>query len=120
MSDHASPYLDLWKDWQPAVALEQKAAGSELKEPATGLTGVTFRVALTEQGAPITGLENIAATEVGSTGVYRAAVNLATLTSALPSANPAYAHGTVVYLQVFKTGDIETEAFRKTLRRTKY
>lgn len=118
--DIASPYLDMWKDWEPEVLIRRKNAAREW-EPATGLSNVTFQISLTEQGAAIGALTGIPAIEAaGAPGHYVGAVDLAALTSELPEANPAFAHGTKVYLQVVKAGDIQVEAIEKTIRRTRY
>lgn len=113
MARTPSPYIDTWKDWEPAVRI-RNAKG----ELATGLTGITFSVSLTEQGAAIGTLTGITATEDGTTAEYVGAVDLSTLTSQLPALT--YPHGTVVYLQVTKSGDIVVEPIRKKIRRTVY
>lgn len=116
-----SPYLDMWKDWEPEVYIATKDPATREWIPAVALGGVTFRVALTEQGAAIGALTGIAAVEAGAgaPGHYVGAVDLATLTAELPD-GATYPHGTAVYLQVFKTGDIQVEAIRKVIRRTRY
>jgi hypothetical protein len=119
--DLSSPYIDMWKDHEPDVGLQQRDAATREWVPSTGLT-ITFRYSLTEQGAAIGALTNIAATEAGIVGDrarYVGAVDLSLLTSEMPD-GATYPHGTKVYLQVVKTGDIVVEAFEKTIRRTKY
>jgi hypothetical protein len=109
----SSPYIDMWKDWEPAVRVRNGKG-----QLVTGLTGLTFSVSLTEQGAAIGSLTGIAATEDGTTAEYVGAVDLGTLTSQLPSIT--YPHDTVVYLQLSKAGDIVVEPIRKRIRRTVY
>jgi hypothetical protein len=113
MARESSPYLDMWKDWEPAVRV-RNAKGALV----SGLTGLTFRVSLTEQGAAIGTLTGIAATEDGTTAEYVGAVDLATLTSELPS--NTYPHDTIIYLQLHKAGDIVVEPIKKRIRRLVY
>lgn len=116
----SSPYLDMWKDWEPEVLIRQKDTATREWVPAEGLTGVTFRVSLSEQGAAIGALTNIPALEAaGAPGRYVGAVDLATLASELPD-GVTYPHGTPVFLQVVKPGDIQVEAIKKLIRRRRY
>jgi hypothetical protein len=120
--DASSPYIDMWKDWEPDVGIKRRHATTRKWEPATGMVGITFRVSLTEQGAAIGTLTGIAATEAGivnDEARYVGSVDLATLTAQMPD-GPTFAHGEKVYLQVFKPGDIQVEAVQKTIRRTLY
>jgi hypothetical protein len=127
MPDVSSPYIDMWKDWEPDVLLLQRNAQTREWEPATGLVGITFRVSLTEQGAPIGTLHSIPAieaalaeSEFGLGARYVGVVDLSVLTSEMPAADPLYADGEEVFLQVLKPGDIVVEAIRKVIRRTRY
>ena len=118
----ASPFLDMWKDYEPDVGLSRRNATTREPEPATGLTNLTFRLSLTEQGDPIGALTGITATEAGAIDHYAryvGAIDLAVLTSEMPDGD-TYAHGVKVYLQLWKSGDIQVEAFQKRIRRRKY
>jgi len=117
-----SPYIDMWKDYEPDVGLRRRNEDTREDEPATGLTNVTFRLSLEEHGAAIGALTGIPATEadpVDDYARYVGTIDLALLTSEMPDGD-TYAHGTKVYLQVFKSGDIQVEAFEKRIRRRKY
>lgn len=115
----ASPMLDTWKDAEFEVSILRKNTASGALEPATGLTGATFRVSATEQGAAIGTLTGIVASERSSTpGTYSAVVDLATLTAQLPAGT--YPHDAELWLQLFIAGDVQVEAWRKRLRRTKF
>jgi hypothetical protein len=118
----SSPFLDTWKDWQPAVRLLQRDEDTLKWEPATGLLGITFRVSATEQGNAIGALTNIPTSEAagpdGDGGFYVGSIDLAVLTSELPELT--YPQDTDVFLQVVKPGDIVVEAIKKTIRRRKY
>ena len=118
----ASPFLDMWKDYEPDVGLSRRNVTSREPEPATGLTNLTFRLSLEEQGDPIGTLTGITATEAGTTdhfARYVGAIDLATLTSQMPDGEE-FAHGVEVFLQLWKSGDMQVEAFRKRIRRRKY
>jgi len=117
-----SPFLDMWKDYEPDVGLSRRNATTRSPEPATGLTNLTFRLSLEEQGDPIGALTGIAATEAGTTdhfARYVGAIDLATLTSEMPDSDE-FANNVKVYLQLWKSGDIQVEAFQKRIRRRKY
>ena len=120
--DVSSPYLDMWKDWAPEVRIFEKDDDTRKWKPSTGMS-ITFRVSDTEQGPAIGTLTGLVTTEApgddGLGGIYVGGVDLATLTSQLPD-DATYPHGTAVYLQVVKTGDIQVEAIRKVIRRVKY
>lgn len=110
-----SSYLTATEDWVPEVEITTKNATTGVLEPATGLTGVTFLVSLTRGGSAISGLGSISASERGTTGIYYAVVDLATLTTNLPAAT--YPDGTKVWLGLAKTGDIASRWWPKIIRR---
>jgi hypothetical protein len=112
-----SPYIDMWMDYEPDRLVQKKHATTRKLVPDESLTGCTFRISATEQGSPIGTLTDIAATHAAG-GHYVGAIDMATLQAQLPALT--YPHGTNVYLQFFKSGDIQVDSVRKQIRRTRY
>ena len=88
-------------DFEPDVLIRRKNALTRAIEPATGLTGVTLRIALTPAGAAVGGC-TVAAAEAGTTGRYFGVIDTAQLVTDLA----AYESNTV-YLIAAKTGDFD-------------
>lgn len=59
-------------DDEPEKVVTRKQAGTGEREPATGLTGLSFRLAATPSGVAIHATLNQSATERGSLGIYSA------------------------------------------------
>ena len=98
MSTRGEPiYLD-GNDDMARVALTRVNTTTGEDEAATGLTGLTFRVAATENGSAINAALSVAAAEIGTTGEYYAVLQGSDLTTYLAT----YA-GKDVY-QVFGDG----------------
>jgi len=96
--------LNISSDFEADFALTRRNATTRLEEPATGLSGVTARIAATPTGTALGSL-TAALTEAGSTGRYVGVFDAAALTSALST---AYV-GLTVYLICSKSGDIDGE-----------
>lgn len=116
--DMSSPYIDLWKDYAPEVYVESKDS-TRTWGPETGISGATFQISATEQGDPIGALSGIAASHISTApGHYVGSIDMSLLQTELSELT--YPHGTDVYLQFKKSGDVEVESFRKRIRRSKY
>ena len=77
-------YLD-GNDDEPEETVTRKNAATGATEAATGLTGLTFRLSATPNGAAINAALSKSATERGTLGVYRATFEGADLTAQLGS-----------------------------------
>jgi len=110
----ASSYLYPTEDAELEVTLEVKDGATGEMEPATGLSGCSFRIAATKGGSAIGSL-TFAASERGTTGIYYAVADTATLVSDLPEAT--YPDGVQVWLGFYKTGDVEGRWWPKRIRR---
>ena len=110
----ASSYLYPTEDAEFEVTLEVKDATTGVVEPATGLSNVSFRIAATKGGSAIGSL-TFSASERGTTGIYYAVADTATLVSGLPEAT--YPDGSQVWLGLYKTGDVEGRWWPKRIRR---
>ena len=75
-------YLD-GNDDEPETTLTRKNATTGASEPATGLAGLTFRLAATRNGAAINAALSKSATERGALGVYYATFECSDLTTQL-------------------------------------
>ena len=110
----ASRYIWLTEDQEFEVELSRRNATTGDLEAASGLTGLAFTLATTPGGAAIGGM-SFSATERGSTGIYAAVADLATLQAGLDAST--YPDGTAVYLVLTKSGDIASRSWRKIIRR---
>jgi hypothetical protein len=79
----ASPiYLD-GNDDEPEETLTRKVAATGATEAATGLTGLTFKLSATRNGAAINAALSKSASERGTLGIYYATFEGADLTAQL-------------------------------------
>ncbi len=111
-----SAYLTLTEDQEFEVEITRKNATTGVQEAATGLTGLVYTIAATPGGSTIGSL-TFNASERGTTGVYYAIADTATLTSGLSSST--YPDGSIVYLLLTKSGDIASRSWKKIIRRQK-
>lgn len=95
--------LNIYADFEYDFKLTRKNATTRAVEPATGLSGVTGRFALTRTGTALSGTST-ALTEAGTTGRYVGVLDAAALAAAL-----AAELGKVVYAICSKSGDIDNE-----------
>lgn len=95
--------LSIYSDFEPEVRVTRKNSSTGATEAATGLTGMTARIAATPTGAALGSL-TVSLTERGTTGVYAGILDTAALVSAL-----AASLNTTVYLIFSKAGDIDRE-----------
>ncbi len=93
--------LNINEDFEFDFLITRRNPTTRVKEPATGLSGVTGRLALTKTGAALGGTST-SLTEAGTTGRYVGPVDTATLVAALT----AYV-GQVVYAIPSKSGDFD-------------
>lgn len=77
-------YLD-GNDDEPEHTLTRKNATTGAVEPATGLSGLTFRLSLTRNGAAINATLSKTAAERGTLGIYYATFDGSDLTAQLAS-----------------------------------
>jgi hypothetical protein len=110
----ASSYLWLTEDQEAEFEFSRKNASTGVLEAATGLTGMTVHIAASAGGSVI-GALTFNLTERGTTGIYYAVMDTATLVSGLAAAT--YPDGTALYLVVSKSGDIASRSFRKLVKR---
>jgi hypothetical protein len=110
----SSSYLYLTEDAEFEVVMEVKAGATGTLGAASGLTSLSFRIAATKGGAAIGSL-TFTASERGTTGIYYAVADTATLVAQLPEAT--YPDGTQVWLGLYKTGDVEGRWWSKRIRR---
>jgi hypothetical protein len=99
--------IDCALDFDAEVMIRRKNTSTRVTEEATGLSGVTFRLAATSGGAAINAALSGTASEAGSTGRYVYTFDVADLQTHLI---PTYLNATV-YLVVEKSGAISTMSF---------
>jgi hypothetical protein len=85
-------------DDEPEVTLTRRNATTGADEAATGLTGLTFRLSLTRNGATINAALTKTATERGTLGIYYATFEGSDLTTYLA------AHAGRTIYQIFGDG----------------
>lgn len=90
------------EDFLASEDLEQPATTTGIWGAATGLSGVSFRIAATKTGSAIGSLTGSATERSATAGRYYAVFDAATLTSDLAS----YV-GTIVWCILSKSGDID-------------
>lgn len=117
-NEESSPFLDTFADALLQVRMKRPNATTRVMEPAAGITGGRLRISATEQGGAIGVLDYAATEATGKPGTYWAVADLADLTSALPALT--YPHGSTVYIQFYKAGDVAVKAFPKSVRRFEY
>jgi hypothetical protein len=100
--------LPLDNDWEFEYALTRKNATTGANEPATGLSGLTCRLSLTDGGAAINGALNVNAAERGTTGIYSGIFAGSDLRTYLTA-------GTVIY-EVFGDGVHVTSSVPRIVR----
>lgn len=110
----ASAYLWLTEDQEAEFEFSRKNATTGALEAATGLTGMTVHIAASAGGSAI-GALTFNLSERGTTGIYYAVMDTATLVAGLSTSS--YPDGTAVYLVVSKSGDIASRSFRKIVKR---
>jgi hypothetical protein len=101
--------LDCAQDWTPNLDVERQAADTGAYEPYAGLSGVTMLLSATRGSAtPIhASLSKSSAERAGTPGRLYATFDVADLqTHVLPY------RGTCVWLNVFKSGELQYEPFR--------
>lgn len=98
--------LNIAEDFLAQVDLEQPATTTGIWAAATGLSSVSFRIALTRTGSAVGSLTGSATERSATAGRYYAVFDAATLTADLA----AYV-GTTVFLIVSKSGDIDCVYF---------
>lgn len=103
MSDPVDKYLNIYADFEFDFRLTRRNATTRAVEPATGLTAVLGRFALTPTGAAITGTST-ALTEGGVLGRYWGVVDTATMVT-----NMLTLVGQRVYAIPSKAGDLDQE-----------
>ncbi len=94
--------LNIAEDFLAQMDLEQPASTTGEWGAATGLSSVSFRIAATVTGSAIGSLTGSASERSATAGRYYAVFDAATLTTDLA----AYV-GSVVYLILSKSGDID-------------
>jgi hypothetical protein len=77
-------------DDMPRAAVTRINTTTGLEEAATGLTGLTFKLAATETGAAINAALSKTATEIGATGEYQATFEGADLVTYLTAGVDVY------------------------------
>jgi hypothetical protein len=107
-------YLWTTEDQELEVTAARKNVLTGQPEPATGLTGITLHLSENRGGGAI-GTLAWSAAERGTSGIYSAIADIATLALDLPEAT--YPDGTVVWLVLTKTGDVNARSWRKIVRR---
>ncbi len=94
--------LNIAEDFLAQFDLEQPATTTGEWGAATGLTGVSFRIAASPTGTALGSLTGSASERSATAGRYYAVFDAATLTSDL-----ADYVGSIVYLILSKSGDID-------------
>lgn len=110
----ASTYLWLTEDQEAEFEFNRKNATTGVLEAASGLTGMTVHISATAGGSAI-GALSFNLSERGTTGIYYAVMDTATLVAGLSTSS--YPDGAAVYLVVSKSGDIASRSFRKIVKR---
>lgn len=105
------PDLNIDADFEVDLYITRKNATTRIIEPATGLSSVTARFALSPAGAAI-GSCSVSLTEAATTARYVGVIDTATLISGLA----AYENQTV-YLVGSKSGDFDRVFAEYTVRR---
>ena len=95
--------LNIRSDFQFRFSLTRTNGTTGADEAATGLSGITGRIALTPNGSAL-GSTSTALSEIGTTGNYFGVCDTATLVSALA----AYL-GRIVFVICAKSGDLDGE-----------
>ena len=99
-----APNLNIYSDFEAEARITRKNTTTGATEAATGLTGLTARIAATPTGAAI-GALTVSLAERGSTGIYSGILDTAALVTALGT---TYLN-TTVYVIYAKTGDVDRE-----------
>lgn len=107
----ADTELCLDVDLEVDVGIERKNATTRLYEPATGLTGVAARLAISPTGAAV-GSCTVSLSEAGTTGRYYGVLDTAPMVAGLA----AYENQRV-YLIASKSGDFDRVYATYTVRR---
>ena len=96
--------LNIYSDFEAEVKVTRKNSSTGVTEAATGLTGMTARIAATPTGTALGSL-TVSLTERGTTGIYAGVLDTAALVTALAA---SYLNQTV-YVIYSKSGDIDRE-----------